>query len=566
MDWLPGLRQSIFQGPTMKTTIGQYLIDRLLATGAEHMFGVPGDFILGWLSRAEKSRLKLITTSDEQGAGFAADAYARRRGFGVVAITYGVGGLKVVNSTGQAYAEQSPVLIISGAPGVIESQTHAMIHHKVRSFDSQLKVFREITCAQAMIDSPLTACQQIDAVITQILQHKRPGYIELPRDLEAVEVEVPDTTVPNPYIPRTAPTLKENLAASVQEVEHMLTTAKRPVIVLGIQLVRYGLLEKVVRFAEMTDIPLVTTLLSKSAIEETHPQFMGVFAGKMSRTEISSYVESSDCLLVLGAYISDMDTGVYSAQMDPTKVVHATDDRLRISRHVYEKVGFAEFVNAVTDLTVNRAFGPSYPRIADLAAADAGNDADALTVSTLFARLAPSITARTVVIADPGDALFGAIDLPIKDGKDFLACGYYASLGFAVPAAIGVATADRNLRPIVLVGDGAFQMTGMELSVAVRYGYDPIVIVLNNDGYLTERLILEGDFNDITPWRYAKLPEVLGDGHGEVVHTNGEFTQALTAAITRRSQFTLIEAKLTRMDCSDALRRLGEAMHDLVSK
>ncbi|MFY9346978.1 MAG: thiamine pyrophosphate-binding protein, partial [Orrella sp.] len=169
----------------MKTSIGQYLIDRLLATGTDHLFGVPGDFIISWMSRVEKSPLKLITTSDEQGAGFAADAYARRRGFGVVAITYGVGGLKVANSTGQAYAEQSPVLIISGAPGILESQTHAMIHHKVRSFDSQLKVFQELTCAQAMIDNPVTACQQIDAVIAQILLHKRPGYIELPRDLEA---------------------------------------------------------------------------------------------------------------------------------------------------------------------------------------------------------------------------------------------------------------------------------------------------------------------------------------------------------------------------------------------
>ena len=550
----------------MKTTIGQYLIDRILAAGADHMFGVPGDFIIGWMSRAEQSSLKLITSSDEQGAGFAADAYARRRGFGVAAVTYGVGGLKLANSTGQAYAEQSPVLIISGAPGIQESQSHAMIHHKVRSFDSQLKVFQELTCAQAMIDNPVTACQQIDAVIAQILLHKRPGYIELPRDIETVEVEIPDSAAPNPYIPPPAITLADNLAAATREVEHMLANAQRPIIALGIQLVRHSLLDKVVSFAEKNNIPLVTTLLSKSAIDETHPQFMGVFAGKMSRAEISDYVENSDCLLVLGAYISDMDTGVYSAQVDPTKVVHATDDRLRVSRHIYEKVGFTDFVNAVTSLSFDKSFAATYPRVADLPAPGMGDDNAALTVSALFARLAPMITAKTVVIADPGDALFGAIDLPTKDGKDFIACGYYASLGFAVPAAIGVAAADASLRPIVLVGDGAFQMTGMELSVAARYGYEPIVIVLNNDGYLTERLILEGDFNDITPWHYANLPAVIGCGHGKVVQTNGEFSEALTDAIARRGQFTLIEAKLARMDSSDALRRLGEAMHQLVSK
>ncbi len=550
---------------TRKLSIGQYLIERIQAAGADHLFGVPGDFVIGWMAKVERSDLKLITTSDEQGAGFAADAYARRRGFGVVGVTYGVGGLKVVNSTGQAYAEQSPVLIISGAPGVSESQMHAMIHHKVRSFESQLNVFKEITCAQAVINNPVTACQQIDAVIAQVLLHQRPGYIELPRDIETMVVEPPAEDTPNAYIPPGAVTLPENLSAAITEVEGMLVKAKRPVIVLGIQLVRYGLLDRVMAFAQRLGIPVTTTLLSKSAIDETHPQFMGVFAGKMSRDEISSYVENSDCLLMLGAYISDMDTGVYSAQLDTPKVVHATSERLGVGRHVYEQVDFIDFVNRLADLSVEASFETQYPCMNQLSPAPSGEDTDALTTSTLFARLASTLTPKTVVIADPGDALFGAIDLPTKDSKDFLSCGYYASLGFAVPAAIGVATADANLRPIVLVGDGAFQMTGMELSVAVRYGYDPIVIVLNNEGYLTERLILEGDFNDITPWHFAKLPEVLGSGHGERVQTNGEFSQALSDALKRRGQFTLIEATLDSNDCSDALRRLGQAMHNIVS-
>lgn len=551
--------------PANTITIGQYLIDRLIAAGADHLFGVPGDFVIGWMAKVERSPLKLITTSDEQGAGFAADAYARRRGFGVVGVTYGVGGLKVVNSTGQAYAEQSPVLVISGAPGVSESQMHAMIHHKVRSFESQLNVFKEITCAQAVINNPVTACQQIDAVIAQVLLHKRPGYIELPRDIEVLEVTPAATNLPNAYLPPPAVTLPQNLSAAINEIDGMLSQARRPVIVLGIQLVRLGLLDSVMAFAQRLGIPVATTLLSKSAIDETHPQFMGVFAGKMSRAEISDYIESSDCLLMLGAYISDMDTGVYSAHLDPAKVVHATSERLGVGRHVYEQVDFIDFVRQLTDLSIQANFETNYPCMTQLSVAAPGADTDALSISTLFARLAPKISAKTVVIADPGDALFGAIDLPTKDGKDFVSCGYYASLGFAVPAAIGVATADASLRPIVLVGDGAFQMTGMELSVAVRYGYDPIVIVLNNDGYLTERLILEGEFNDITPWRFAKLPEVLGSGHGEVVHTNGEFSSALESALTRRGQFTLIEAKLDRMDCSDALRRLGQAMHNIVS-
>ena len=87
-----------------KVTVGDYLIERIQAAGARHVFGVPGDFIISWMSRVEKSSLQLITTSDEQGAGFAADSYARLKGLGVVAVTYGAGGLKLANSTAQAYA------------------------------------------------------------------------------------------------------------------------------------------------------------------------------------------------------------------------------------------------------------------------------------------------------------------------------------------------------------------------------------------------------------------------------------------------------------------------------
>src|SRR5215210_2156832 len=93
-------------------SIGEYLIARLHDHGVRHVFGIPGDYVLGFYDQLTNSKLKVVTTSDEQGAGFAADAYARMRGLGAVCVTYGVGGLKVTNTTGQAYAEESPVLVI----------------------------------------------------------------------------------------------------------------------------------------------------------------------------------------------------------------------------------------------------------------------------------------------------------------------------------------------------------------------------------------------------------------------------------------------------------------------
>jgi indolepyruvate decarboxylase len=116
------------------------------------------------------------------------------------------------------------------------------------------------------------------------------------------------------------------------------------------------------------------------------------------------------------------------------------------------------------------------------------------------------------------------------------------------------------MRPLVLVGDGAFQMTGMELSTAVRLGLNPVVIVLNNGGYGTERFLLEGRFNDIHAWRYHKLPDLLGAGCGFEVRTEPELEDALTAALANRDSFSLLNVHLSVEDTSPALRRFADRL------
>src|SRR5213075_2516594 len=169
----------------MKTSnrIGEYLIQRLYDHGVRHVFGIPGDYVLGFYDLLEKSKLRIINTCDEQGAGFAADAYARLRGLGVVCITYCVGGLKVANTTAEAFAEKSPVVVISGAPGIKEREKNPLLHHKVREFDTQAQVFKQLTVASTVLNDPQTAFQEIDRVLHAPLRYKRPVYIELPRDM-----------------------------------------------------------------------------------------------------------------------------------------------------------------------------------------------------------------------------------------------------------------------------------------------------------------------------------------------------------------------------------------------
>src|SRR5438094_10171753 len=166
-------------------TIGEYLIQRLYANGVRHVFGIPGDYVLGFYEMLQQSKLRIINTCDEQGAGFAADAYARVRGLGAVCITYCVGGLKVANTTAEAFAEKSPVVVISGAPGMKEREKNPLLHHKVREFDTQKKVFEQLTIASTVLSDPQTAFAEIDRVLHAALRFKRPVYIELPRDMIA---------------------------------------------------------------------------------------------------------------------------------------------------------------------------------------------------------------------------------------------------------------------------------------------------------------------------------------------------------------------------------------------
>src|SRR3569832_375802 len=128
-------------------SIGEYLIQRLYDHGVRHVFGIPGDYVLGFYDLVSRSKVKIVNTADEQGAGFAADAYARVRGLGAVCVTYCVGGLKVANTTAGAYAEKSPVVVISGAPGMKEREKNLLLHHRVREFDTQKKVFDQLTIA-----------------------------------------------------------------------------------------------------------------------------------------------------------------------------------------------------------------------------------------------------------------------------------------------------------------------------------------------------------------------------------------------------------------------------------
>jgi indolepyruvate decarboxylase len=327
-----------------------------------------------------------------------------------------------------------------------------------------------------------------------------------------------------------------------------------------VELHRFGLQSQLLRLAQKTNIPVASTLLGKSVIGEHHPFYLGVYEGAMGREDVRRYVETSDCVILLGAFLTDINLGVFTARLDPARSIYATSEKLSIRYHNYEDARFQDFLEGLLRAKLRWRASGRWPHPVRLAP-KAGTRAEApITVRGLFERLNAFLAEDTVVVCDVGEALFGAADLYIHRGTDFLGPAYYASMGFAVPASIGVQLANPRSRPLVLVGDGAFQMTGTELSGALRYGLDPIVVVLNNHGYGTERPMQDGPYNDLQPWQYHRLPELLGGGRGFLVRTEGELADALATAAKQRGTFCLIEVDLDPNDHSPALQRLTARM------
>jgi indolepyruvate decarboxylase len=430
-----------------------------------------------------------------------------------------------------------------------------LLHHKIRSFESQLVIFREVTCAAAVVTDAESAQRTIDGTLAASLRHSRPVYLELPRDQVDRQID-PIEEADEPEASDDAA-----LAEALAETASLVAGARQPVILAGEELARFGIYHDLPGLIERTGIPAAVTTLSKAVIDEMHPLFLGVYEGALGNESTRRYVEESDCLLILGANLSDATLGINTARLDPARTISVSSERLAVRRHDYHDVRFVDFVAALPD-----AIGPRTPPAIvnpDRPAAWVAEPDAPITIARLFQCLNGVLARDTAVVADVGDALFAGIDLVVEKA-DFVAPAYYLSLGFAIPGAIGVQLARPDVRPLVLVGDGAFQMTGMELSTVVRYGLDPIVILLDNGGYGTERPMLDGPFNDILPWRYAEIPAVLGAGRGYEIRTEGDLETALSAASADRSGFSLLHVRLQRGDLSPALQRMTSLMSERI--
>ncbi|MEF8725009.1 MAG: indolepyruvate/phenylpyruvate decarboxylase [Candidatus Accumulibacter delftensis] len=522
------------------------LLLALKAHGARQIFGIPGDFALPFFKIIEESQiLPLYTLSHEPGVGFAADAAARiLGGLGVAAVTYGAGALNMVNPVAAAYAEKSPLVVLSGGPGKNESRAGLLLHHQAKTLDSQFQIFREITCDQVRLDDAERAPSDIARVLANCRRYSRPVYIELPRDMVAQAcasvVAMPAAAVDD-----------EALDACVEEIRARLQRASRPALMVGVEVRRFGLEARVAELARRLELPVVTSFMGRGLLADADAPLLGTYMGVAGLPEVTELVETSDGLFLLGVIVCDTNFGVSASKIDLRKTIQALDEQVTIGYHSYAQIPLTALVDRLLDRVP--AASRSYSLAAHSFPCKMLADQAPLTPTDIAAAVNDLMAehGKLPIASDIGDCLFTAMDI---EHTALVAPGYYATMGFGVPAGLGLQAATGQ-RPLILVGDGAFQMTGWELGNCQRYGWDPIVLLFNNASWEMLRTFQpESRFNDLGHWGFAEMAAGLG-GDGQRVGSRAELKAALDKAVATRGRFQLIELSIPRGVLSATLTR-----------
>jgi len=540
--------------PVMR--LSDFLVAYLRRIGVRHIFGLPGDMVLGlFQSLGRDNGLDIVTLSHEPGVGFAADGYARAtRRLGVICVTYGAGGNNVLNPVAGAYAERVPLLVISGGPGSAESAMFR-VHHQVKSVETQQRIFSEVTCDARSLRRASTAAEEIHELVSNVRRELRPGYLEIHRDQVDMEIPVPESIRAWDGSLAQPASDPRRLEEALRDTLGRIRTAERPMLVAGADLHRVGAEKDFLRFAEKLGAAVATTVLGKGVFPMNHPLHLGIHMGPMGAPAVQKRAADADLVIELGTQHTDMNLGRSASLAPLERSIWAEPERVSISFHQYIGVRLHEYVRGLADAVVPHfAEKVAYVDNLERKPFEAGARALPLSTNDLLLELNEFLAGHPGmdVVSESGDMLFGGLELRLHGGLYF-AQGFYASMGFGVPAAMG-AQIGSGVRPLVVCGDGAFQMTGPEISHAPRHGLNPIVVVVNNSGWGIFRPVTERqDLLDVPGWPYAELGRAWG-GLGLVARTRAELRAALAQAASD-SRFAIVEAITPPDDLSPVTRR-----------
>ena len=532
-------------------SVADYIVERLAAEGIDHCFGVAGDYVFPICDAVDSSaKVKWIGCSNELNASYAADGYARVRGAAMLATTYGVGELSALNGVMGAKAEKSLVFHVVGMPSYQHQRVGKIAHHTLGDgvFGNFVNLSASAACCHAVIN-PENCVVEMERVIAEARRNNQPAYIAVPSDYAQSPIASADV---KPIVPRSnAAALQKAIAVIAERIKNAKSVVAFPAFPIS----RLGLQKQAQKAIEALGCPFVTTLMEKCVIDEGHPQFAGMYVGATSEPKTRQIVEGAELVLDLGGVnLNDITTAAYSGQLDPSRFITVGLDDVRIGDDVIANVRFADVLSELAKLKPSST--PYKGKPPGLAPA-IGSPSDKITMAALYPRYAAFLRAGDTVVLETGSSSLGVTPTILPDGVRVEAQVLWGSIGWATPAAFGVALADPSRRTILITGEGSHQLTANDIGAMGRFGANVIVFVLNNSGYLIERALEPNPnwtYNDLAPWNYAELPKALGcaDWFTARVTTLGELDQAMKSARANKSG-AYIEIIGGKMDMPPAL-------------
>jgi indolepyruvate decarboxylase len=513
----------------MPKTVIQHVLGRLKDIGVDDIFGVAGDFAFPIQDAiVQYPGINWLGCCNELNAGYAADGYARVRGVGALSTTYGVGELSAISAVAGAYAENVPVFHLTGMPTTTAQHKRELVHHTLGDgeYDFFAKMAGPVVCAKAII-TPQNAVYETERLIAAAIYHRRPVYMAIPADV--ADQEVLGSAQPLDQ-PRSNP---DGVKAATEAILSALQSADTACILPGLLAKRIGLLSQLQAFIDASGIPFATMFGDKSVLDEQQPSFIGMYDGRLMNPDVRAYVESCSRVVTIGTLMTDFNTGAFTARLDPMKTIAIKHHYTRIGRQEFHDVEIGDVLGSLASRVKHRGRETSL-RPASLGPVT-GNGGDAITADALYPRWADFLRPNDIVIAETGTSSMGLAFAQMPKGAIFCNQTLWGAIGWATPAAFGAAVAAPDRRVVLFTGEGSHQLTAQEISQMGRRGLKPTVFVLNNSGYLIERLLCRDPsiaYNDVAAWRYSELPHALGcDGWFTTrVTTCGELDQALQQA------------------------------------
>jgi alpha-keto-acid decarboxylase len=539
-------------------TVGDYLLDRLAELEVSEIFGVPGDYNLEFLDHViAHPDIRWVGNANELNAGYAADGYGRLRGMAALVTTFGVGELSAANAIAGSYAEHVPVVQIVGGPSKDAQGTRRALHHSLGDgdFEHFLRISREITCAQAAL-MPATATREIDRVLSEVREQKRPGYLLMATDVARFPAEPPEAPLPR-YTGGTSP---RALALFVEAATELISESQ--VTVLADFLVhRLQAIPRLEALLHADVVPYATLMWGKSMLDESAPNFVGIYAGAASDEPVRRAIEEAPVLVTAGVVFTDMVSGFFSQHIDPARLIDVGVQQSTVAGQVFAPLLMDAALDALAGILSRRQVtSPPLPPTTEHSNIELPAPDAPLTQKMLWDRLSEALTPGNVVLADQGTSFYGMAGHRLPHGVTFIGQPLWGSIGYTLPAALGAGLAHPDRRTVLLIGDGAAQLTVQDLGLFSREGLSPVIVVVNNDGYTVERAIHgeTASYNDIVPWNWSQVPAALGVTDHLVfqAQTYGELDEALTAAAAHKDRMVLVEAVLPRLDIPDLLSEL----------